>query len=170
MPILKSELREQRQKVLLAMMHGYIEILRDRGFTKLHLRVPMAQEAQTHIFNERNAQVRLEAMVRMSVWYSKVLEAARTRGIISAVDSSTHILALDDFPATVLPSSIASQELKTDMKSSWSGDIKAEALAATHPRLFCAELNTSSHPTVSATAGASPVSYTHLTLPTICSV
>ena len=156
MPILRSELREQRQKVLLAMMHGYIEILRDRGFTKLHLRVPMAQEAQTHIFNERNARVRLEAMVRMSVWYSKVLEAARTRGIISAVDSSTHILALDDFPATVLPSSIASQELKTDMKSSWSGDIKAEALAATHPRLFCAELNTSSHPTVSATAGASP--------------
>ena len=112
LPILGSEPRDHRQKVLLAIMHGYLEDVRDRGFRSLHVRVPPPDEENAHIFNKRASHVRLEAMVRLSQWYAKVLEAARMRGIITSVDSSTHILALENFPAAVLPSSVAALELR----------------------------------------------------------
>ena len=32
------------QKLLLCMLHGYMEVLRDRGFRSVHLRVPPPDE------------------------------------------------------------------------------------------------------------------------------
>ena len=85
LPILGTEPRDHRQKVLLAIMHGYLEVVRDRGFRSLHVRVPPPDEENAHIFNKRASHVRLEAMVRLSSWFAKVLESARLRGIITSV-------------------------------------------------------------------------------------
>lgn len=78
-------------------------------------------------------------MVRMSQWYTKMLEAARLKGVIASFDSSSHILALENFPATLLTPPVAAFELSPDMmKTTSSTDIKKAAVAASHPRLFCA--------------------------------
>ena len=129
-PLMGGESAETRQKVLTAVILGYIDFVRQAGYRTLHLRVPPADEEATHIFNARSSSVRAEATYRMSNWFKRLLDACKTRGMLSHYESSGHMLALEDFPKDVLPAPLGARESK------------ASAITTVHPRFFVAALCT----------------------------
>jgi len=136
-PIHGSERSEERQKLLTAIVMGYIEYVRNQGYTHVHLRVPPPSAENHHIFTARSLSVRLEATVRMAQWYRRLMETARSMGLVRNFELSSHLSKMESFPPPILPSSdLAEEHAFSTMRSQLSRSIQSGQRSDADVQLF----------------------------------
>mmetsp|Transcript_46961 Transcript_46961/g.111418 ORF Transcript_46961/g.111418 Transcript_46961/m.111418 type:complete len:754 (-) Transcript_46961:261-2522(-) len=109
-PLHGPERSEERQKLLTCIVHGYLAFMRSEGYQHLHLRVPPPSAEHSHIFAYRSLSVRLEATLRMAHWYKRLLDGAKSAGLVDGYHSSSHLSRLQEFPPCLLQSSDLAEE------------------------------------------------------------
>jgi len=120
-PLHESERSDERQKLLSAIVHSYLRYIRAQGFTHLHLRVPPPSAENSHIFAPRSLAVRLEATIRMGQWFKRLLEGAKSEGIVASFKSSALLSRMHDFPPCILlPTDLAEEHAYSAMKAAVS--------------------------------------------------
>lgn len=136
-PIHGSETTEERQRILSAIVHGYMDYARNQGFSHLHYRVPPPSAENHHIFTTRSLSVRLEATVRMAHWYRRILEGALSKGIVHSFELQSHLSKIDNFPPSLLPSSdLAEEHSFSTMRSQLSRSIQGGQRQEADVKLF----------------------------------
>lgn len=95
-----SELPDERQLSLTAIVGGYLDWARSLGFEWAHVRVPPPTDSNAHIFAPRSLPVRRKVAAHMSNWYSRMMAGAKSCGIIHGF-SATKDLKSTDFPLTL---------------------------------------------------------------------
>jgi hypothetical protein len=136
-PIHGNERSDERQRLLTAIVHGYIEYVKSMGFAHIHLRVPPPSAEDHHIFSPRSLSVRVEATVRMAHWYRRLLEGAQSKGIITNFDMQSHLSKMESFPPAMLPSSdLAEEHAFSTMLSQLSRNIQSGKRNENDVRLF----------------------------------
>jgi hypothetical protein len=136
-PIHGNERSDERQRLLTAIVHGYVEYVKSMGFSHVHLRVPPPSAEDHHIFSPRSLGVRVEATVRMAHWYRRLLEGAQLKGIIYSFDMQSHLSKMESFPPAILPSSdLAEEHAFSTMLSQLSRNIQSDKRNENDVRLF----------------------------------
>jgi len=136
-PIHGNETSEERQRLLSAIVHGYIEYVRTQGFTHIHFRVPPPSAENHHIFTSRSLSVRLEATVRMAHWYRRLLEGAHSKGLVHKYELQSHLSRIESFPPALLPSSdLAEEHAFSTMRSQLSRSIQSGQRQEADVKLF----------------------------------
>jgi len=100
-PLHAEEKGAQRQDVLTAIIHGYLEYVASEGFTFVHVRIPPPTDENGHIFTSRSVHVRLRAAMHLAHWFKRLLNKGKAQGVIADFASAPHA-SMANFPPTLL--------------------------------------------------------------------
>jgi hypothetical protein len=106
-PLYSEERPGERQEVLTNIMLAYFEFITAQGFEYAHVRVPPPTDDKGYIFASRSVNVRLRAAMHLAHWFKRLLQMAKSQGIIEDFSASPSCATID-FPASLLePSQLA---------------------------------------------------------------
>jgi hypothetical protein len=112
--LLDSEDAVERQLLLSTIIGGYLDWSRSLGYEWAHMRIPPPTDSNAYIFMPRSFPVRQKIALHMSKWYDRVMNGAKSCGIVHWF-TATADLNKADFPWSIL----SPMELDSEGRFGW---------------------------------------------------
>jgi hypothetical protein len=144
LPLRTDESGKQRDNMIRAVLFGYMEHLRERGFVFVHFRAPSPNDQECQIFSRCPKPLRVTHSMRTSEWLAHLLGEALRQQVVDSFHAGAHGAILN-FPPTLL----APAHLTTECIFASSEGVLTQRLAPQHAillreRLFVARLQSPS--------------------------
>ena len=107
-PLYSEERPGERQEVLTNIMLAYFEFITAQGFEFAHVRVPPPTDDKGYIFASRSVNVRLRAAMHLAHWFKRLLQMAKSQGIIEDFSASPSCATINFPPSLLEPAQLAS--------------------------------------------------------------
>eukprot|EP00283_Hemiselmis_rufescens_P012794 CAMPEP_0173459626 /NCGR_PEP_ID=MMETSP1357-20121228/61731_1 /TAXON_ID=77926 /ORGANISM="Hemiselmis rufescens, Strain PCC563" /LENGTH=192 /DNA_ID=CAMNT_0014427103 /DNA_START=29 /DNA_END=604 /DNA_ORIENTATION=- len=127
----KDACNEERKEIVRRVLIGYLDSVRLRGFEGLYIwAMPPNDLHHDYVFHMRPIHQHCPSPQQLDHWYTKLLTAAQTEGVIAGFDSNAHAQGDSEDTVRTLPASLFGPDMSLRHVPQFPGGLKVRALEA----------------------------------------